>query len=254
MPVEPWITVAELPEDRPVLAEDTDASDAEWGRAIRLAIDVLYALTGRRWAGAVQRQVEIVAVNGARWPALAGTVDWWWDGSWGACLAEGEVLNHVGCCPPIRVRLPHAPVASVDAVEIGGQVRDPSSYRLADGRWLEDRTGRGWPTCDPGVLVTYTAGADPPDAGRWAARQLALQFGYARVGDPRCALPRNVTAIARQGVTQSFTPAAELISQGLTGLPEVDLWLGSVNPGGRRHRPSSWSPDTAPRTYPQETP
>jgi hypothetical protein len=253
VPVSPWVSVAELPEDRPLLGPDPDASDAEWARAARLATDVLYALSGRRWAGAVQRTVEIVAVNGVRWPALVGSVDWWWDGSWGACLERGEVINHAGCGPPVRVRLPHAPVASVDAVTVGDTLRDPSSYRLADGRWLEDRTGRGWPTCDPGVLVLYTAGIDPPDTARWAARQLALELGYSRAGDGRCRLPSHRPSINRQGISQSFTPAADLIAKGLTGLPEIDLWLGSVNPGGRRHRPSVWSPEM-PRTYQQETP
>jgi hypothetical protein len=251
VPVTPWVTLAELPEDRPPLDADPAASDGAWEQAAALATDVLYALSGRRWAGAAERTVTIVAVGGPAWPDVLGR-DFWWDGSWGACVADGEVYNHACCHPPPRVRLPNSPITAVTAVTIGGVTRDPVSYRL-NGRWLEDLTGTGWPTCDPGVTVTYTAGTDPPGSGRWAARELTLQLGYARLGDARCALPRNVTAVSRQGVTQSFTPAAELIKLGRTGLTDVDLWLGVVNPTGRRHRPSSWSPDTHPR-YRQETP
>lgn len=252
MPVSSWVTVTELPEGRPELP----GGDEEWNALSHLATLVLFALSGRHWAGAVTRTVEVVAVGGTRWRELSSGDDWWWDGSWGAHVEAGQIVNHDCCGRPDRVRLPHAPVRSVDVVEVGSTTRDPASYRLTDGRWLEDRSGRGWPTCDPGLTVTYTAGEDPPEVARDLAAQLALQLGYARAGDSRCRLPRNVTSIARQGITQSFVPASQLIAEGRTGLDEVDLWLATVNPTNRRHRPSSWSPDTYPRTYTrtEETP
>jgi hypothetical protein len=252
VPLAPWATAADLPTGRPVLDPDQARNDAVWSDLAALATSVLFALSGQRWAGRAQRTVEIIAAGGVRWPHVSSGIDWWWDGSWGAHLVGGEIVNHA-CCPhPPSVRLPHSPVASVDRVEIGGVARDAGTYRLRDRAWLEERTGVGWPTCDPGVVVTYTAGADPPPEGRAAAARLLLELGYARAGDTRCALPRNITSISRQGVTTSFTPAAELIAAGRTGLTDVDLWLGTVNPTNRRHRPSSWSPDTAARTYPVE--
>lgn len=247
MPLQPWVTVADLPEPRPTL------SDEEWAGLAELTTSVLFTLSGRRWAGRVRRTVQIVAVGGPAWPTTALGADFWWDGSWGAHIDAGEIYNHDCCQPPREVRLPHAPVASVDLVQIGGQARDAGTYRLRDGRWLEDLTGRGWPTCDPGLVVTYSAGTDPPGEAREAARTLLLHLAYARTGDNRCRLPSNVTAVTRQGITQSFTPAADLIAAGRTGLAELDLWLATVNPTNRRHRPSSWSPDTHPRTYPRAT-
>lgn len=249
MPLAPWITEDDLPADRPALPGGPE----EWAGLADLATGVLFALSGSRWAGEVQRVVEIVAVGGPRWHHLDHGGDFWWDGSWGAHVLGGEVYNHDCCSSPLTVRLPHAPVRTVERVEIGGTVRDAASYRLRDGRWLEELTGSGWPTCDPGVVVTYNAGTDPPGAGREAAATLLLHLAYGRVGDPRCRLPGNTTAISRQGITQSFTPAAEIIAAGRTGLTEVDLWLASVNPTNRRHRPSSWSPDTHPRSYPRAT-
>lgn len=246
MPVVPWVTVAELPEGRPELP----GGDEEWDTLALLATQVLFALSGRRWAGSTTRTVDVVAVGGTRWAELSSRADWWWDGSWGAhaTVADGEVYNHDCCARPGAVRLPHAPVRRIESVTIGSTVRDPATYRIADGRWLVDTSGRGWPTCDPGMTVAYTAGDDPPAVAVDLAAQLTVQLGYARVGDARCRLPRNVTAVARQGITQSFVPATQIIAAGRTGLDEVDLWLGTVNPANRRHRPSSWSPDTHPRT------
>jgi hypothetical protein len=252
VPLIPWATVDDLPDSRPVLDPDPTRDAAAWSDLAALATSVLFTLSGQRWAGATQRTVEIVAAGGVGWPRVSAGTDWWWDGSWGAHLIDGEIINHSSCPHPTEVRLPHTPVVSVDRVELGGTVRDAGTYRLRDRAWLEDRTGHGWPVCDPGVVVTYTAGTDPPPEARTVAARLLLELGYARAGDPRCALPRNVTSITRQGVTTSFTPAAELIKTGRTGLVDVDLWLGTVNPTNRRHRPSSWSPDTAARTYPVE--
>lgn len=254
MPVVPWVTSADLPAERPALP----GGDEEWDALGALATSVLFTLSGGRWAGARTRVVDVVAVGARRWELLyRGHTDWWWDGSWGACLDRGEVYNHTGCHRPRRVRLPHYPVRSVSEVRTGDTVRDPATYRLNEGRWLEDLTPHGgWPTCNPGITVTYVAGTDPPPEAADAARALALQLGYARAGDPRCRLPRNVTSITRQGTTTKLVPAADLIAQGRTGLEEVDVWLGVANPANRRHRPSSWSPDTDPRTYvhPEETP
>jgi hypothetical protein len=249
VPLAPWATADDLPASRPALDPDTEANDAAWSDLAALATAVLFTLSGRRWAGAVERTVEVIAAGGVRWPLVSAGTDWWYDGSWGAHLVDGEIVNH-SCCPrPPEVRLPHAPIAEIIEVRVGATVRDAGTYRLRDRAWLEDLTGRGWPTCDPGVVVTYRAGTDPPPEARAAAVRLLLELGYARAGDTRCALPRNITAITRQGITTSFTPAAELIKEGRTGLTDVDLWLATVNPTNRRHRPSSWSPDTATRTY-----
>lgn len=248
MPLAPWVTITDLPTPRP----DLPGGDEEWATLAAEAGQVLYVLSGRRWAGARTRVVDVVALHGERWAELSTSPEWWWDGSWGACtfgvsVVGGEIINHRACTCPTMVRLPYAPVTSVTEVRVGGQVRAPSSYRPAEGRWLEDLTGRGWDTCT-GLVVTYVAGVDPPAVARDLAAQLALHLGYARAGDARCRLPGNTTSITRQGITQSFIPASDLINAGRTGLDEVDRWLAVVNPTNRRHRPSSWSPDTHQRT------
>lgn len=119
--------------------------------------------------------------------------------------------------------------------ERGGAVLEYVSY-------IDDnRPGTCWPTCqdltlpdtEPGTLsVRFRPGAAVPQGGLWAAGLLACQLLKACDEDAECALPANAQRIARQGVTVELTPVLIDRQAGgfLTGIPEVDLWLESVNP------------------------
>lgn len=97
-----------------------------------------------------------------------------------------------------------------------------------------------WPTCqdmakptsETGTFaVTYRRGNAVPQAGLWAAGLLACEL--LKACDPaagECALPTNAQRIARQGVTVELTPVLVNAGSFATGIPEVDLWLTSVNP------------------------
>lgn len=105
----------------------------------------------------------------------------------------------------------------------------------------DNRPGTCWPTCqdlskpdtEVGTFsVQVRPGAAVPQGGLWAAGLLACQLLKACDGDAECALPANAQRIARQGVTVELTPVLIDRDAGgfLTGIPEVDLWLESVNP------------------------
>lgn len=239
--IQPWLTYADLPAPLPTLP----GGEAEWGAVITLASEVLWALSGRRWAGETTRTVEVVA------PAAGSDLPLGWDSTWGTVMhphiVDGQITNH-SCCPaPQRVRLPGSP-ARVLSVTENGTARPEGSYRL-DGGYLLDLTGSGWPTCGRGVLVTYVTGRKPPEAGKVAAGILARELGRARAGDPACGLPANVTSQTRQGISQTFVPASQIIALGQTGLMPVDTWLATVNPAKLTRRARAWSPDTSPRTH-----
>lgn len=252
MSIAPWVARADLPAGLP-------GTEAEQDAACDLATAVLYGLTGRRWAG---HDTRTIAVYASRTP-------WWWqradlglpwDSTWGACLAGGpialpvmvggELFNHSGCDRPPSIRLPDYPIRAVTAVRIGGQLRDPGSYRLTGSRYLED-SWDGWPTCGwygPGAAmeVDYDYGAAPPAAGLAAAARLAAELTKAYAGLPS-ALPGYLMQRVRQGTTEAFVRADLLYDKGRTGLADVDLWLATVNPGGLKRRSRAWSPDTDPR-------
>lgn len=229
----PWATRADLPAPAPTLP----GGDAEWDATLALASEVLWALTGRRWGGERTHTVEVVAPAAADSPGAVAVQPQ---------LIDGEVYN-CGCCGPARVRLPHDGITTVEEVTVSGAVRPPGSYRL-DRAHLLDLTGRGWPTRPPGFTVRYTAGSPPPEGGKRAAALLAREHARARMGDPASVLLLNLTSRTRQAITETFVPAADLIERGMTGVPQVDSWVATVNPAKLTRRARAWSPDTAPST------
>jgi hypothetical protein len=109
-----------------------------------------------------------------------------------------------------------------------------------------------WPTCqdmaapltDDGTWgVTYRRGAVVPQSGQWAAGLLACELYKACTGEGECALPSNAQRIARQGVTVELTPVLVKPGEFATGIPEVDLWLNSVNPYRAKLPSAVFSPD-----------
>ncbi len=233
----PWATYPDLPAPLPALP----GGEEEWAEVIAYASAVLWALTGRRWAGQRTRNVTVTApVTGEAHPVG-------WDLSWGLVhpvLIGGEVYN-CGCRTSTRVRLPDDAVTDVEEVRVGGTLRNPTSYWLDRG-YLVDTAGHGWPTCPPGFTVRYRHGRRPPPAGRRAAALYARELGRARAGDPASPLLLNLTSRTRQAVTETFVPAADLIAKGQTGVPQVDSWVATVNPAKLTRRARAWSPDTHP--------
>lgn len=246
-----WVTRTDLPAGLP---GDQAALDA----ACELATASLYSMSGRRWAGRADRTIQVFASH----------TPWWWrradlglpfDPTWGMCgaglpalpvMVGGEFYNHSGCERPPSIRLPDYPIRAVNAVRIGGQTRDPSTYRLIGARFLEDGW-EGWPTCgwaDGGqavMEVDYAYGADPPTAGRNAAARLASELAKSAAGQ-QSALPGYLMQRVRQAVTETYVRTDFLFDKGRTGLADVDLWLIAVNPAGLRRRARSWTPETDP--------
>jgi hypothetical protein len=84
-----------------------------------------------------------------------------------------------------------------------------------------------------------------------AARRLANELVLAAEGSADCALPRNVTSVARQGVSFEIFDPQEFMDKGHTGLYEVDLFLSAFNPNKSRKRAKVFSPDTRRPYYPR---
>lgn len=91
--------------------------------------------------------------------------------------------------------------------------------------------------------ITYTYGIPIPPDARLAAASLACQVALARCGSDNCRLPGNVASMAREDTLYTFTTIDELSGMMLTGLPEVDLWVKSVNPHGVMQRGGVFSVD-----------
>lgn len=237
----------------------TEYSQAVRDRATALAVFVLDALTGRQFA---QCPVTVrpcgpgcgLYTGYQTFPAGApsGNVPNPWmspyiaGGIWRNCACAGGC----DCAPACKLDL-GMPVAAVTEVKVNGLVLDPAAYQLV-GQWLA-RTDGGpcWPSCqDPSVpdtedgtfSVTYQPGRPLPLAGQIAAGALASEFAKACAGSA-CGLPAQIAALSRQGVDVEFVDPQTVLTEGRTGIREVDLFIGAVNPYNRRSRARVMTPD-----------
>jgi hypothetical protein len=209
--------------------------------------EILWAATGRRF-GLCEKLVRPCNRGCISMPEPSPT------------LVQGTWFNSCGCnnpnscsCGPVCELCLPGPVYDVCEILIDGEVIDPATYRVDDHRYLL-RTGgeECWPRCqhldaginEPGSFaVRYRRGVPVPEGGAYAAGQYLCEVIKQCIGDKSCRLPRNITQINRAGVQVSFSAGSGKFA-GLTGIPEVDMWVGLVNPAGLTSPSQVWSPDT----------
>ena len=215
--------------------------------ATALAGRVLWALTG---------QVLGVCAETVRpcfQPQRGGSL---YRGFWPGITGMPGASGPCGCsnaCSEIgydRVALP-GPVASVDEVLIDGITIDPATYKVQNRRWVHRVDGQRWPThqdlhaADDAVgafTIRYQRGVPLTNEGECAAGRLAAEFLANMVGG-ECRLPSGATSISRQGISVELVDVRQAFTEGVTGIPEVDLWIMAVNPH-RSTRPARvTSPD-----------
>lgn len=176
------------------------------------ATDFLYARSGRRF------RIQNVVVRPYR------------TGCDGGCLVE------------TMLELPGPVAGGSVVVTIGGVVLDPSAYRLYDGHTLVRIDGNGWPVCShlaggTDWSIVYAKGEEPPMDGLLACRELAIHAALALSGK-QSKIPARATSVSRGGVS------INLMRGESTGIPLVDDFLKSSNPGRLMGRGSVTSPDS----------
>ncbi|HEX5705615.1 MAG TPA: hypothetical protein VFX97_20605 [Pyrinomonadaceae bacterium] len=232
---------------------DYSAEDIE--RATVWATFILDGLTGHQFG---QCPVTVrpcgdgcrAASGYQTWPA--GTPGPWMTpyigstGAWRNCMCGGGC----SCLPACRALL-GAPVAEITEVKVNGLVLDPSAYVMVGQHLARVDGGECWPSCqDPAVpdtedgtfSVTLQPGRLLPRAGEIAAGALAAEFLKACAG-AACGLPAQVASLSRQGVDVEFVSPTDVLTDGLTGIRDVDLFVRAVNPSGLQRRSRVLSPD-----------
>jgi hypothetical protein len=263
----PWATADDVGGDCCAGTADKDKMDD----ALAGASLILYNLTGKQWPGVCTDVIRPTAEHEqdrlhAGWAPYGGYSGPWaaggqnayaynyWAGMWGSCTCDRTTV--CGLHAVSEIILPGYPVDSVTTVKIDGVTRPGSGYRIQDRQrlvWVPQPsdTRQGWPCCQRVELpstevdtweVTYTWGAAPPAIGKRFAATLACQLYKTIATDDAdregCRLPQRITSITRQGVTIAVLDSFQVFKDGLTGLPEIDLWISS----DRRAR-SGRSPD-----------
>lgn len=250
---QPWATI----EDLDACCQST-ATDEQKTAAIQAASELLYALSGRQFSGSCSETVRPCS-GGAAFPGFSWAR---WSYPSYPVLSGGTWLNigpACGChiawdcaCSGIpQVNLGRSDVTEILAVNIDGVTLSAANYRLDHGRWLVRTDGSQWPCCqnlskDIGETGTWYIellhGVAPPQAGVNAVTKLGCELAKACVGAD-CDLPERVTTVVRQGVSMLLLDPQTFLSDGRTGLYEVDLFLAAVNPHGLARRASAWSPE-----------
>lgn len=229
-------------------------------QAARLATDVVWALSGRRFGlcTVTLRPCRRDCATEYPW----GWTEWRPGSTWEPhpALIGGRWFNVIcgdcgetcSCARLSEVTLP-APVHRVIEVKVDGAPVVTGGYRLDDSRTLVRLGGAEWPRCNDLTLtdtevgtwsVTAEYGVEVPEGGRWAVGELACHLLRAFRGED-CRLPQNVTRLVRQGVTIEFPTITELFQRGLTGLYLVDLFVKTWNPEGLRRRSQTYRVDGA---------
>lgn len=264
-PCQPWISAAEVL----AMCGATPIDDADawkYDTAASIGSSVMWDLTGRQFDGHCQRTIR-PCVDRCGCFARGGIYGFgpWFGYGMGYPLSPSgafwfnECGDSCGCGVVPTVRLAGYPVREILEVKIGGDVIDPTTYRLDRRRELvrlssagPPRVERVWPRCQdltlpdtaPGTFsVRYAWGALPPELAKQAASQLGCEVYNALVGSD-CRLPGKATKVVRQGITiERAASFAAMFRSGSTGLPLVDLAIASYNEKGMRRRPAVFSPD-----------
>lgn len=226
--VAPWATPADMVHT-PCAAEDDGDVFLPW---LTEATEVLYGLTGNRWPG-----VQTDTVRPCTPLHASGASAW--------CGCSGP--SFCSCGGASMVELPGAPAVAVTSVHVDGAQLATSAYKLVANHLVRTEPGKRWPCCQDltvagtaagGWQVVYTWGEAPPTAGVMAAAALACELWRAKASPEKCRLPKRVTTVARQGLSFAVLDPLTVFTDGMTGLPEVDLWLGSLRQA-RKNRPST---------------
>jgi hypothetical protein len=254
-PCSAWTTRAAVASCCPGFSDDTtDAQDA----AIRAATEILFAVSNDLYPGECGPVTVRPCNQGCScWGPWSLGLGYSWDPTRTRWMCEGKVC---GCSPTSEVVLSGVPIREIEEVLIDGVPLDADEYALIEPNVLvrmRDITDPNrrlvWPGCqimdlpetEEGTFaISYTYGADPPQAGRSAAAALACEIWQACGATGECALPENVSRVIREGITlESANLAAAALRQGITGIAAIDSFVGAFAAEGGAGRSSVWSPD-----------
>jgi len=238
---ENWITPTDL-----IDCDCPDASETVVTGAIETASEILYALSGRQYAGSCHEIVRPCAQGGV----LPGFAWNRWTYPWTPMRSGGTWLN-IGPACGCHISYDCA-CKGIPEVFLGrSDVTEILNVRLDHGSRLVRTDGSLWPCCqdlseDTGETGTWyielAYGIAPPQSGKNAAIKLVSEMVKACVGAD-CQLPQRVTNIVRQGVSMTLLDPQEFLTDGRTGMYDVDLFIAAVNPNGLTSRATAWSPE-----------
>lgn len=192
-----------------VTSEDLPCCDgydlSEQEEAIQLATELLWMFTARQFGVCTQTLIPVI--------------DCFW-------------VSEIG------LRL--WPVISIEEVRIDGVTLDVSSYYVDSYRTLVFTDRQVGPNDEIEIDLTY--GVTPPSLVKRATSKAACEFLKFWNNQP-CGLPERVTSVSRPGVSMEVASSEDMITNGMTGIYEIDLAIKIYNPNKLQSPSMVWSPE-----------
>lgn len=219
-------------------ADTNDPTNPHTARAVEAACWILYKLTGEKYPGITDRTEWYGYDQAACGSCLSGMIVG--SENYSSSAAHRHILYRTTSQQKIRLR--GTPVRTVSSVVQGDVTLSSADYWVVNSTYLTLTGNRCW-DLSSGVTVTYSAGINPPEAGKRAAIRLANEFilEYTEAGS--CNLPDNITSMSRQGVDYTMLDRNEFLNVGRTGIYEIDTFIKAANPSGAKKKPRVFSVD-----------
>ncbi|WP_030672488.1 hypothetical protein [Streptomyces sp. NRRL B-1347] len=239
------------------LSDDTSPETIE--RWQKVASILLFRLSGRRLGPSCpvtvrpcRRQcLEALPWLTPYWGAVGPWIPYLSDGVWrnaSVCGCRGDCSCEELC----EIRL-DGPVYDIVSVQEGPETLPDTAYRVDGSGTLLRTDGECWPDCqdmaaaegeEDTLTVTYRTGLPLDEAAVAAVSALTCHLiKGCGTGACGCKANRNLTRLNRQGTEYEFADPTLVYSEGRTGIPDVDLWLVTVNPHRLASPSRVYSPD-----------
>lgn len=170
-----------------------------------------------------------------------------WNGQWFNTCTCGSTC---GCSTMCEISL-RAPVGRIEEIKVDGVALDLADFRLDNGHIIVWQGEGECPmpasqnlslpdTAEGTFSITYLNAYPVDGMGAQAVALLAMEFAKACQPKGKCALPRGVTDVVRNGLT--FSVQVGLFPNNQTGIDTVDAFIRRYNPNGLTQAPTVWSP------------
>ncbi len=211
-----WITTDEFLSCCDSIDENTPTEDIE--RAIEIASNSLYMMSGRQFRGNCTKTVTVCRENCRNTRAEL------------RCDYENEIS--IGYWPLTDLRsIKFDGVEQLPDRDINDEFETDPNFQINDYRYIEKLDGK-WPVqpgeIDKEVEITFVYGIAPPEAGKEAAKALATQILNAMC-KKSCDLPDRATHITRRGTSITIMDY-KVLAQDFIGLYLVDTFVQTYNP------------------------
>lgn len=244
MPLEPEWGGCPWPVDPACLSEEwMELSPEIQERSLMLASSSLEGLVAHRVSNCS------ITVRPCALDSCGSPAGFYGGGTWinPSISASGSWINGCpcasgcSCASACEITLP-GPVGRVDQIKVDGVPIDLSNVRLDNGNILVWQGGGecpfkinqdlSLPDTEVGTFsITYLNAHEPDRQAALAVGYLAMEFAKACKPKGKCALPRGVTDVVRNGI--SFTIDAGLFPNGLTNIDTVDAFIRRWNPNNK---------------------